>query len=62
MATLVTITLALVLAYGALFGAFLVICSGIRREDGSGTLSGGAPSRTAQSARSMTGWHRSRWA
>jgi hypothetical protein len=62
MATLVTIALGLALAYGVLFGAFLVICHAIRREDGSGTLNGGAPSWTAQSVRSMTGWHRSRWA
>lgn len=62
MATLVTIALGLALAYGVLLGAFLAICSGIRREDGSGTLTGGAPSWTARSARFMTGWHRSRWA
>ena len=62
MATLVTIALVLVLAYGVLFGAFLVICAAIRREDRIGTLAGRAPSWTAQSARSMTGWHRSRWA
>jgi hypothetical protein len=62
MATLVTIALGLALAYGVLLGAFLVICHAIRREDGSGTLNGGAPSWTAQSVRSMTGWHRSRWA
>jgi hypothetical protein len=62
MATLVTIALGLALAYGVLLGAFLVICHAIRREDGSGTLTGGAPSWTAQSARFMTGWHRSRWA
>jgi hypothetical protein len=62
MATLVTIALALALAYGVLFGAFIMICSAIRHEDRVGTLVGRAPSRTAQSARFMTGWHRSRWA
>lgn len=62
MATLLTIALALVLAYGILFGAFLAICSAIRHEDRVGTLAGKAPNWTAQSARSMTGWHRSRWA
>jgi hypothetical protein len=62
MGTVVTIALTLVLAYGILLGAFLAICSAIRREDRGGTLAGRAPSWTAQSARSMTGWHRSRWA
>lgn len=68
MSTLITITLAL--AYGAVFGAFLAISFAIRREDkrrslawgADGMLAGGAGGRTEQSARSITGWHRARWA
>jgi hypothetical protein len=62
MASLVTIAIALSVAYGVLFGAFLAISFAIRREDNIGTLTGHAPSRACRSARIMTGWHRSRWA
>lgn len=62
MATLLTFVIALAAAYGVLFGAFLAISFAIRREDKVGTLTGRAPSRTCQSARSMTGWHRTHWA
>lgn len=62
MASLVTIAIALSVAYGVLFGAFLVISFAIRREDSTGSLTGQAPNRTCRSARHMTGWHRGRWA
>ncbi len=62
MASLITIAIALSVAYGVLFGAFFAISFAIRREDKVGTLTGQAPSRACQSARYMTGWHRSRWA
>ncbi len=62
MASLVPFAIALSVASGVLFGAFLAISFAIRREDKVGTLTGRAPSRACQSARSMTGWHRARWA
>ena len=61
MAAIVTIAITLALA-GMLLGAFLKVCIEIRREDRSGSLVGHAPNRAAQSARSMAGWHRARWA
>ena len=42
MASLVTIAIALSVAYGVLFGAFLAISCAIRREDKVGTLTGHA--------------------
>lgn len=61
MSSLVAIAIALFVAYAVLFGAFLAISFAIRREDGSGSLTGRAPNRTCQSARFMTGWHGSHW-
>jgi hypothetical protein len=61
MTSLVTIAIALSVAYGVLFGAFLAISFAIRREDSVGSLTGQAPSRACRSARFMTGWHRARW-
>ena len=61
MASLVTIAIALFIAYGVLFGAFFVISFTIRREDSLGTVTGRAPSRARQSARHIAGWHRFRW-
>ena len=62
MASLVTIAIALSVAYGIMFGAFFAISLAIRHEDKIGTLTGRAPSRACQSARALTGWHRARWA
>ncbi len=62
MSTLITITLVLALAYGAVFGAFLTLSFAIRREDKRRTLAWDAGGRAEQSARSITGWHRARWA
>jgi len=62
MASLVAIAIAVSVAFGVLFGAFFAISFAIRREDKVGTLAGRAPSRACQSARYLTGWHRSRWA
>lgn len=59
--TLVTFTAVTAAAFGVLFGAFLAISFAIRREDATGTLTGRAPSRACQSARSLTQWHRVRW-
>jgi hypothetical protein len=61
MISLVTIALVLALA-GTFVGAFVRISLAIVREDRNGTLAHGAPGWAEQSARSITGWHRARWA
>ena len=61
MASLAMIAISLSVAYGVLFGAFIVLSRAIRREDHDGTLTGRAPSLVCRSARSFTGWHRLRW-
>jgi hypothetical protein len=58
MASLLIITIALVVSLGILFGAFLAISFTIRREDRARTLSWDAPDRTAQSVRALTGYTR----
>lgn len=62
MSSLITIALVLALAYGAVFGAFLTLSFAIRREDKRRTLAWDAGGRAERSARSITGWHRARWA
>jgi hypothetical protein len=59
--TFIAFGAALAGALGVLFGAFFAISFAIRREDKSGTLTGLAPSRACQSARTLTQWHRIRW-
>jgi hypothetical protein len=61
MAGLVVITL-VIIAMGACLGALLKISFAIRREDRSrGSLRLGAPSYSAQTARTMVGLSSSRW-
>jgi hypothetical protein len=59
-ATLLTFGIGTAIAFGVLFGVFFTICWAIRREDGSGSLSGRAPTRACQSTRAVTGWSWSR--
>jgi hypothetical protein len=53
--TLIAFSLVTAVVFGVLFGAFFTICRAIRREDGSGTVTGQAPSRVCQSVRYLTG-------
>jgi hypothetical protein len=61
MAALITIAIVVALA-GVLFGAFLKICSAIRREDRTKwSLRREAPNQSAQSARDFVGISGSKW-
>lgn len=53
--TLIAFAVVTTFAFGILLGAFSAICRAIRREDGSGTVTGQAPSRACQGARYITG-------
>lgn len=58
--TLIVFAAGTAVAFGILFGAFFAVCRAIRREDGSGTVTGQAPSRACQNVRHLTGLHSSR--
>lgn len=58
--TLITFAALTAVAFGVLFGAIVTIAPAIRLEDGTGSLTGHAPSRMCRSARYVTGWTCSR--
>jgi hypothetical protein len=61
MATLIVIAIVLAGA-GLVLGAYIKICSAIRREDRiKGSLRYDAPSRAARNARDLTGISSSKW-
>ena len=61
MAALITIAIVMAIA-GVLLGAYIKICSAIRREDRmKGSLHFDAPSQSARSARSLVGISNSKW-
>jgi hypothetical protein len=61
MAALVVVVL-IALAFGILFGGFLMISFAIRRDDHSlGSIRSEAPNHSARAARTLTGISGSRW-